>query len=72
MAMYLARRLTPKSLESIGTAFGGRDNTTVLHGIRVTEARRARDPGIAADIDQIVAALVGRRGTSPGSRRGLV
>lgn len=60
MAMYLARRLTQKSLQAIGTAFGGRDHTTVLHGIRVTEARRASDSGIAAEIDQIVAALVGR------------
>ncbi len=60
MAMYLARRLTPKSLESIGAAFGGRDHTTVLHGIRVTEARRARDPGIAADIDQLIETLLRR------------
>jgi len=60
MAMYLARRLTQKSLQSIGTAFGGRDHTTVLHGVRITETRRARDPAVAAEIDQIVAALVGR------------
>jgi chromosomal replication initiator protein len=60
MAMYLARRLTQKSLQSIGTAFGGRDHTTVLHGIRITETRRASDPAVAAEIDQIVATLVGR------------
>lgn len=60
MAMYLGRRLTGKSLQAIGAAFGGRDHTTVLHGIRVTEARRSRDPGVAAEIDQLVAALVGR------------
>lgn len=57
MAMYLARRLTPKSLQAIGTAFGGRDHTTVLHGIRVTEARRANDPGFAAEIDQLIHSL---------------
>ena len=60
MAMYLARRLTQKSLQSIGTALGGRDHTTVLHGIRITETRRANDPAVAAEIDQIVATLVGR------------
>lgn len=60
MAMYLARRLTTKSLQSIGTAFGGRDHTTVLHGIRVTETRRARNPGIAADIDQLIETLLRR------------
>lgn len=58
MAMYLARRLTPASLQTIGDAFGGRDHTTVLHGIRVTETRRARDPGITAEIDQLIETLV--------------
>ncbi|MFH1846108.1 MAG: chromosomal replication initiator protein DnaA [Candidatus Omnitrophota bacterium] len=31
IAMYLARDLTPHSLPDIGTFFGGRDHTTVLH-----------------------------------------
>jgi chromosomal replication initiation ATPase DnaA len=57
MAMYLARRLTQKSLQSIGTAFGGRDHTTVLHGVRITETRRAHDPAVAAEIDQLIAIL---------------
>ena len=60
MAMYLSRRLTPASLGTIGTAFGGRDHTTVLHGIRVTEERRSLHPGIAAEIDQLIATLVRR------------
>lgn len=60
MAMYLARRLTQKSLQSIGAALGGRDHTTVLHGIRVTEVRRSRDPGVAADIEQLIAAIMPR------------
>lgn len=58
MAMYLARRLTPRSLQAIGAAFGGRDHTTVLHGIRVTERRRSGDPGIAAEIDELIGALM--------------
>lgn len=60
LAMYLARRLTAQSLQSIGSAFGGRDHTTVLHGIRVTEQRRSLDAGLAAEIDQLVATLVSR------------
>jgi chromosomal replication initiation ATPase DnaA len=60
MAMYLARRLTQKSLQSIGAAFGGRDHTTVLHGIRVTEARRSLDPGVATDIEQLIETLLAR------------
>ena len=40
MAMYLARRLTPRSLQSIGAAFGGRDHTTVLHAVRKISSER--------------------------------
>ncbi len=34
ICMYLARRLTNRSLEEIGAFFGGRDHTTVLHAER--------------------------------------
>lgn len=54
VAMYLARTLTAGSLEAIGRAFGGRDHTTVLHGVRVTEERRAGDPALAAEIDRLI------------------
>lgn len=57
LAMYLARRLTSESLLSIGAAFGGRDHTTVLHGIRVVASRRLADAGLAADLDLLAAAL---------------
>ena len=43
VAMYLARQLTDNSLERIGTFFGGRDHTTVLHGCRRTEKLLRRD-----------------------------
>ena len=54
LAMYLARTLTPASLLKIGTAFGGRDHTTVMHGIRMTQQRQSRDPGLAAEIEGLV------------------
>lgn len=57
VAMYLARTLTSGSLEAIGKAFGGRDHTTVLHGVRVTRERRAGDPAVAADIDRLIEQL---------------
>jgi chromosomal replication initiation ATPase DnaA len=54
VAMYLARALTSGSLEAIGRAFGGRDHTTVLHAVRVTQSRCAGDPALAADIDRLL------------------
>ncbi|HEY2894818.1 MAG TPA: DnaA/Hda family protein [Pirellulales bacterium] len=43
VAMYLARQLTRQSLQQIGTFFGGRDHTTVLHGCRRTDKLLKRD-----------------------------
>ena len=40
IAMYLAKELTKKSLPEIGELFGGRDHTTVLHGVRKIAAER--------------------------------
>jgi chromosomal replication initiator protein len=44
IAMYLMRECTGLSLVKIGEIFGGRDHTTVLHGIKKVEAEmRGRD-----------------------------
>ena len=56
-AMYLARTLTDRTLGGIGAALGGRDHTTVLHGIRVIERLRSRDPVFAAEIDRAIESL---------------
>lgn len=42
VGMYLARKLTPLSLEEIGGHFGGRDHSTVLHAERVIDTQRRR------------------------------
>jgi chromosomal replication initiator protein len=44
MAIYLARTMSEISLEQIGKHFGGRDHTTVLHGIRTIEDRLKTEP----------------------------
>jgi chromosomal replication initiator protein len=56
IAMYLARKLTPLSLEEIGMHFGGRDHSTVLHAERLIEHSRVNDH----DLAHALAHLTGR------------
>jgi chromosomal replication initiator protein len=44
LAMYLSRELTPLSLPTISSQFGGRDHTTVLHGHRKVRELLLTDP----------------------------
>lgn len=53
VAMYLAKKLTPRSLPEIGRIFGGRDHSTVIHAVRTIEALRKEN----ADIDQDIRTL---------------
>jgi chromosomal replication initiator protein len=49
MAMALCKELTEHSLPEIGSAFGGRDHTTVLHACRRIEELCATDARIRED-----------------------
>jgi chromosomal replication initiator protein len=51
IAMYLAKMLTTRSLPDIGRRFGGRDHTTILHGIRKIEELRQTDSQLSEDLD---------------------
>src|ERR1700748_3176396 len=51
VAMYLARKLTTRSLPEIGRRFGGRDHTTVLHACRRIEALIDEDPLFRQEVD---------------------
>ena len=51
VAMFLCKRLTDKSLPAIGSAFGGKHHTTVIHAIRKIEAMRERDKEFARLLD---------------------
>ncbi|MBL6711902.1 MAG: hypothetical protein ISQ07_00785 [Pirellulales bacterium] len=66
IAMYLARQFCGESLAAIGRRFSGRDHTTVMHAIRVTQERIQRDPAVAADVDAILTTLGCE--TNPGSQ----
>jgi chromosomal replication initiator protein len=51
VAMYLSKELTSRSLPEIGRRFGGRDHTTIMHGIRRVDELRHSDPQLAEDIE---------------------
>jgi len=51
IAMSLAKSLTRHSLPEIGSAFGGRDHTTVLHACRKVEELRSEDRRIDEDVE---------------------
>ncbi|NNE81755.1 MAG: chromosomal replication initiator protein DnaA [Silicimonas sp.] len=51
IAMYLAKQLTARSLPEIGRRFGGRDHTTVMHGVRRIEELMQKDSQIADDLE---------------------
>jgi len=59
VAMYLCRQHTEESLETIGAELGGRDHSTVVHGLGVIEARLATD----AALRDAVSSLEGRLAT---------
>ncbi len=57
VAMYLSRSLTGSSLKVIGSAFGGRDHSTVIHACNLVANRMSSDPQIREKIDKISASL---------------
>jgi chromosomal replication initiator protein len=50
VAMYLAKQLTLRSLPEIGRRFGGRDHTTIIHGVRKIEELMATDSQLSDDL----------------------
>jgi chromosomal replication initiator protein len=59
IAMYLAKQLTPRSLPEIGRRFGGRDHTTIMHGIRKIEELMATDSQLSDDLQLLRRQLQG-------------
>ena len=57
IAMYLCKQLTSRSLPEIGRRFGGRDHTTVMHGVRRIEELKTQDGQIAEDLEMLRRAL---------------
>ena len=57
VAMYLCKHMTSRSLPEIGRRFGGRDHTTVMHGVKRIEELRQSDGQIAEDLELLRRAL---------------
>lgn len=53
VAMFLCKKLTSRSLPEIGRRFGGRDHTTVMHGVKRIEELRIQDSQIADDLEML-------------------
>lgn len=59
VAMYLSKQLTPRSLPEIGRRFGGRDHTTIMHGVRKIEELMATDSQLSDDLQLLRRLLQG-------------
>lgn len=59
IAMYLCKQHTTRSYPDIGRRFGGRDHTTVLHGVKKIDELMAQDEQIARDVEALTRKLRG-------------
>lgn len=63
VAMFLAKKLTTRSLPEVGRRFGNKDHTTVLHAVRKITELCGQDGKTRADVDALTRLL---RGEPPG------
>lgn len=54
IAMYLARKEMKSSFPSIGEYFGGRDHTTVMHGVEKVEKMVDNTPAVKQEVNLIM------------------
>jgi len=59
IAMYLCRKLTAKSHQDIGRAFGGRSHGTVIHAVKQVEANSLKDEEFKSVLNQLQRRLRG-------------
>jgi chromosomal replication initiator protein len=54
IGMYLAKKMTARSLPEIGRRFGGRDHSTVLHAVRTIEDQIKTDDRLAREVALLI------------------
>lgn len=57
VAMYLMREETDASLLQIGSALGGRDHTTIIHGCEKVRVEMARDEHLRREVADVLGSL---------------
>jgi chromosomal replication initiator protein len=60
IAMYLCRELTDESYAHIGSRFGGRDHSTVIHAYRKIEKALGSDSDLRDDVSSLQSKLQDR------------
>jgi chromosomal replication initiator protein len=65
IAMYLCRELTDESYSHIGTRFGGRDHSTVIHAYRKIDEKLESDTSLREDVSSLESRLRNQSLSSP-------
>lgn len=53
IAMFLSRNLTEESYPTIGSKFGGRDHTTIMHGVETVEKKMKEDRSCYDEVERL-------------------
>ena len=54
VGMYLAKKMTSRSLPEIGRRFGGRDHSTVLHAVSKIDDQIKTDERLAKEVSLLI------------------
>ena len=58
IAMYLAKKMTTRSLPEIGRRFANRDHTTVIHAVKTITRLSEKDHEMKTNVDQLRSLLL--------------
>ncbi len=57
IAMFLSRKYTSSSFPEIGSKFGGKNHSTVVHAVKNVEKKIGRDPSVSSAVTTVSSAL---------------
>jgi chromosomal replication initiator protein len=68
VAMFFAREIGHKSYPNIGHMFGGRDHTTVIHGVRAVEELMSKDGEFSHEVTSLLLTLGSAKDNEAGDK----